>query len=267
MGIAKLFSNLDPEFHFLFRKGNKLMALKADIIARLKMDILPLEGLKAIQAGGETDFGLGILNGAFPQGNFPLGAVHEFISEDQPSVAATTGFVSGLTGMLMKKGGAVLWISSSRSAFPPALRQFGMHPERIIFIDLQKEQDLLWAMEEALKCNGLAAVVGEINELSFTSTRRFQLAVEQSGVTGFILRTHPRSLHTNACVSRWKIKPIPSESYEGLPGLGFSRWQVELVKIRNGKPGIWQMEWSADRFCTVFESVPSIFLKPERKTG
>lgn len=40
-------------------------------------------------------------------------------------------------------------------------------------------------MEEALKCGGLAAVVGEVQDISFTASRRLQLAVEQSGVTGF----------------------------------------------------------------------------------
>ena len=63
-------------------------------------------------------------------------------------------------------------------------------------------------MEEALKCDGIAAVVGEIQELSFTVSRRLQLAVEQSRVTGFILRNNPRNLNTTACVTRWKITPL-----------------------------------------------------------
>jgi protein ImuA len=240
---------------------------KTDIIARLKLDILPLEGLRAIPASGDSDFALGPLNEAFPQGSFPLGAVHEFVSKGAESAASTAGFISGLLGSLMKTGGAAVWIGSSRTVFPPALKMFGIDPERILFIDLQKERDVLWAMEEALKCNGLAAVIGEIPELSFTASRRFQLAVEQSRVTGFILRSNPRNLNTNACVSRWEINPISSESYDELPGLGFPRWNVELQKIRNGKPGIWQIEWSDQRFNHIAEPVPSIIPEPKRKTG
>ena len=41
----------------------------------------------------------------------------------------------------------------------------------------------MWAIEEALKCDGLAAVIGEMKELSFTNSRRLQLAVEKSHVT------------------------------------------------------------------------------------
>ena len=107
-------------------------------------------------------------------------------------------------------------------------------------------------MEEALKCDGLSAVIGEMQELSFTASRRLQLAVEQSRVTGFILRHNPRNLNTTACVTRWKITSLPSELADDMPGVGFPRWNVELLKIRNGKPGAWQIEWTAGPFPAYF---------------
>jgi protein ImuA len=33
-----------------------------------------------------------------------------------------------------------------------------------------------------------------------------------------------------------------------LPGIGFPRWQVELLKVRSGKPGSWQLEWVNGKF-------------------
>src|SRR5450631_649056 len=101
-------------------------------------------------------------------------------------------------------------------------------------------------MEEALKCEGLAAVAGEIPHIDFTASRRLQLAVEKSSVTGLLLRHRPRQLNTIACVARWQINPLPSELEDDLPGVGFPRWNVELLKVRNGKPGAWQMEWRND---------------------
>ena len=244
-----------------------MFAQKTDIFTRLKREILPLEGFRSAVPGSVMDLGIGFMEEAFPNGSFPLGAVHELISEGAESTAATTGFISGLLGGLMKNGGAAVWIGSSPTLFPPALKAFGIHPDQIVFIDLQKEKDILWAMEEALKCEGLAAVIGEIPELSFTSSRRFQLAVEQSGVTGFVLRSNPRNLNTNTCVSSWKIKPIPTYTDDDLPGPGFRRWLVELMKIRNGKPGVWQVEWSAGGFRAATGIIPSIILEPKRKTG
>ena len=244
-----------------------MTAAKADIIARLKLDILPLEGLRMAVPGESLETGLGAMNDAFPHGSFPLGAIHEFISEGPESASATSAFISALVSPLMKKGGAAIWIGNSAKIFPPALKQFDIDPSRIIFIDLHKEKDLLWAVEESLKCHGLAAVIADIPELSFTVSRRFQLAVEQSQVTGFIHRSNPRHLNINAAVSRWKIKPLPSETDDGLPGLGYPRWNVELLKIRNGKPGVWQMEWANFRFNPIVKPIPYIVPETRRKTG
>ena len=121
-------------------------------------------------------------------------------------------------------------------------------------------------MEEALKCDSLSAVVGDMKELSFTNSRRLQLAVERSQVTGFILRNNPRNLNTTACVSRWKITPLPGESAEDLPGVGFPRWNVELLKVRNGKPGSWQIEFAGGRF-RLISKIAAIALEQQKKTG
>jgi protein ImuA len=224
------------------------MSGKSDIIQQLQRDILSLQGFKPPKGGEAADFGLGPINTAFPNGQFPTGAVHEVISETAESAAASAAFVSGLLGTLMRSGGAGLWIGNGRKTFPMALTNFGIEPDRIVFVDLRHQKDLLWVMEEALKCEGLAAVIGEIPEIGFTASRRLQLAVEQSRVTGFILRHQPRTLTTNACVARWRINPMPSDLESGLPGVGFPRWNVELLKIRNGKPGAWPVEWAAGRF-------------------
>jgi protein ImuA len=151
----------------------------------------------------------------------------------------------------MQNGGACLWISLSGNMYPVALRSFEVEPDRIIFIQLNKDKDVLWVMEEALKCTGLIAVVGELSEVDFKQSRRLQLAVEQSGVTGFILRNRSSKMGTTACAARWQIKSLASEPIDGLPGLGFPRWEVELLRVRNGKPGNWVVEWSDSGFTPI----------------
>ena len=228
---------------------------RADIFETLKTDILRLEGFKPFGNAG-VDVGLGPIKEAFPNGSFPLGAVHEFLSGNSEEAAATSGFVAGLLSPLMRSSGTTLWISSSRTLFPPALKSFGMQPDRLIFIDIKKDRDVMWATEEALKCGALTAVVGEMKEISFTASRRLQLAVEQSQVTGFILRGNSRNhVNTTACVSRWKITPLPSVPVsngieEDLPGIGFPQWRVALLRIRNGRPGVWDIRWMNGQFQT-----------------
>lgn len=243
-----------------------MTAAKADIIVQLKKEILSLQGFKTKGNAEALDILPGIITEAFPNSQFPTGAVHEFLSTSAEDAAATCGFVSGILSSLMHKKGACVWITSSLSIFPNALTSFGIVPDKVVFVRLQKEKEILWAMEEALKFDGLAAVIAETKELSFTNSRRLQLAVEQSHVTGFILRCNPKDITNTACVSRWKITSLPGELEDNMPGVGFPRWNVELLKIRNGKPGAWQIEFIEGKFYPVYKTVVIPQLQ-QKKTG
>lgn len=245
---------------------DKELSTKEALIARLQQDILAMQGFKANLENRQPDFGLGPIAAAFPNHTFPTAAVHEFISLDAEKAATTTGFMAGLLSRLMEQAGACLWVSTQRTIFPPALTTFGIDPDRIIFVDLSKEKDLLWVIEEALKCNALSAVVGEIKEISLTESRRLQLAVEQSQVTGFLHRYKPRKMDNIACVSRWKISPLTSELEAGMPGVGYPSWNVDLLKVRNGKPGSWQVQWVGNSF-QPYISATTDTTKVYRKTG
>jgi protein ImuA len=237
----------------------------AGIIERLQTDILRLEGHKPANSA-VLDLGLGEIKNAFPNSTFPLGVVHEFLAGQAGNVAATMGFIAGLVAPMMEKSGTILWISCRRTLFPPALKSFGLQPDRFIFIDLKNEKDVMWATEESLKCGAVTGVIGELPDLSFIGSRRLQLAVEQSQVTGFILRGQPKKVNTTACVSRWRITSLPSEPIDNMPGIGFPQWRVELLKIRNGKPGVWDIRWMNGKFHAV-ENPRAITEKQLRKTG
>lgn len=243
-----------------------MTSTKADTIAQLRKDILSMQGLRSNAKNAELDAALGPVKYAFPNASFPLAAVHEFISKSPEAEATTGGFVAVLVAALMRQKGALIWISASRTIFPPALKAFGIEPDRIIFIDLQKEKQVLWAMEEALKCKGLSAVVGEMQELNFTASRRLQLAVENSKVTGFVLRRNPRVINTTACVTRWQITAAPTALEENMPGIGFPRWQVELLKVRNGSPGKWLIEFAGGRYRHISKIAVLPFIE-KKKTG
>lgn len=47
----------------------------------------------------------------------------------------------------------------------------------------------MWTIEEALKCDALSALVGKVRELNLPESRRIQLAVEESKMTGLLHRT------------------------------------------------------------------------------
>ncbi|MFO7256686.1 MAG: Error-prone repair protein ImuA [Bacteroidota bacterium] len=215
----------------------------ADRIKDLKAQIMRLEGFKSA-TGTWPDTS----TRAFPWRSFPLGAVHEFLCGDRVDVSPTAGFIAGLLSHLYSKQGVILWISASRRLFPPALAAFGLRPECVIFLDAARERDVTWAMEEALKCPALSAVVGEIRDLDFTASRRLQLAVERSCVTGFVIRKNLSTINTTACVSRWRITSLPGATDDDMPGVGFPVWKIELLRMRNGQPGCWVVRWMNEEF-------------------
>ena len=250
-----------------------MQATKQEMIDRLRQDLMAWEGFRPLPPGERQEFGLGAIENAFPNQTFPTGALHEFISTRPEFTAAIGSFIAGIMQTLLAGGGVCVWVSYSRRIYPPSLKRFGVNPDRVIFIDVQREKDVLWVTEEALKCSGIAAVICETRLLSFMESRRLQLAVEQSRVTGFLLRQAPRNPGTVASVARWEIAPLASEAEEGLPGIGFPRWQVTLHKVRNGRPGSWMVEWSAGRFrfpapgVAAASPLPAIRAPYKRRTG
>lgn len=243
-----------------------MLAQKADILFQLQKEILQLQGFRYKASDDLIRPVLGPIDHSFPNGIFPFASIHEFLTQSAEDIAATSGFITCLLSSLMNNGGVSVWIGPSQSIFPAALKFFNVEPDKIIFINTKKPKELLWLIEETLKCEGLAAVVGEIAEVTFTESRRLQLAVEQSRATGFLIRNTSRKINANACTARWKISPCASIITDDIPGIGFPAWNIELLKIRNGKPGKWQMQWAYNKLLSIPD--PIILTSTEqRKTG
>lgn len=223
-----------------------MLTNKAEVIKRLQQDILHLQGFKS-RNSAENLLGLGPVEAAFPNGIFATGAIHEFVSQGSEETAATFGFVSAVISKLMTDSRPCIWICPSRSLFPPALKKFNIAPARIIFVETTTDAESLWVMEEALKCDGIAVVIGEIPRVSFSQSRRLQLAVEKSKVTGFLLRA-VKTQNMLASIAKWHITPVQSMNPDGFPGVGFPQWNVALLKVRNGKPGSWKVAWMPEGF-------------------
>ena len=236
----------------------------ADIISNLRQDILRLNGFKLKRQTGEGSLIVQPLLSAFLHNQFPLACLHEFICKDPVSRAATIGFVSVLLSAFCTRG-PVIWISEKNRVFPPSLASFSIDPSRIIFIRAANRKDLLWTAGESMKCKGASSVICELKELDFNLSRKFQLAIEQSHVTAMILReSEPKG--PTASIARWSINPTPSWTEDELPGLGFPTWNVNLLRLRNGKGKTWELVYRKGRLQHIVPEVLKTVL-PHRQTG
>ncbi|MDQ8003483.1 MAG: Error-prone repair protein ImuA [Pedobacter sp.] len=220
------------------------------IIDRLQKQILDLEGYKSEAQQQQSKLDFAIIEKHFPNQVFPTGTIHEFVSGQPEHMACTSAFIFALLSKLHSNKGIYVWIGKQRQLFASSLIFFGIHPHQIIFINLVKQKDILWATEEALKCRSLSGVISELEGITFAQSQRLQLTVEKSKVTGFILRTQTDRIHATACAARWQITPIISENQENLPGVGFARWKVELLKVRNGSTASYTITYKHRKFAT-----------------
>ena len=242
-----------------------MQVARTDIIAQLQRQIMSLGGLRQASAMAPPGSGLRFMQAHFPNRSFPTAAVHELVCPAATEAAASSAFVLALLSKVLPAQGPTVWISRHQTVFPPALSGFGIPAHQLIFVHASSQKQMLWAIDEALKCEGLHALIAEPGAINFMQSRRFQLSVEQSRVTAFMLCQ--RQAMQNTCVSRWHIKPLPSVSQGGMPGVGPARWEVELQKMRNGRPGKWVVEWDGRHLKQVQEAAAEAARHLHRKTG
>ena len=186
-------------------------------------------------------FGVPAMDAHLPGGGLALGAVHEISEQGTFSGYAAMAALFA-AGVIARLEGPVLWCVGRRDLFAPALALAGLHPDRVLYCETWKDGEVLPSMEEGLHCKGLAAVVGEVNRLPLTPSRRLQLAAEESGVTAFVLRRSVKALDdANAAFSRWRIAAAPLAPDE-MGELGRARWRVSLVRCRGAEPHSWMVE-------------------------
>ena len=194
-------------------------------------------------------FGVAAIDTALPRGGLALGALHEIAGAgaDEEDGATAAAFVAGILVRLLPPR-PVLWCLAADDLYGPGLAVCGLPPGRLILLQGRTDKDVLWAMEEGLRSQALAAVVGEVAALSLPASRRLQLAAEKSGVSALALRrwrnadmARRQRLAPNAAVTRWRVKALPSETADE-PGVGKPRWHVELWRCRGGVPAEWMVE-------------------------
>ena len=232
----------------------------------LREKVRRLERAHSVQRAGHAAVptGLPAIDALLPEGGLLTGALHEVEAGAAPSgrVAAHDGAALGFAAHLMgrfaaRTPGTLLWCRRPSGVFDappyaPALAAW-FDPARLLVVTARRDEDVFWAMEEGLRCPGIAAVLGETRATDATSGRRLSLAAEKSGVPALLLRPQPAPPQS-VCVTRWRIASAPSRSTPGLHDIGAPRWRLELRRNRFGAPSTaeipsWLVEWNDETHC------------------
>ncbi len=212
----------------------------------LRARIARLESAGRAPCHGPHPFGHTAIDAALPGGGLARGALHEAAGR---GVALEHGTAAALfiAGCMARLGGPVLWAMERCDLFAPGLAMAGLAPDRLLYAEAGRAEEVLRAMEEGLREPALVGVVGEVTgRLSLSATRRLHLAAERTGALAFLLRRSrkpddPALEEPSAANTRWRISAQPSgpplPRRPGLPGLA-PRGEVPGLAPRREVPGL-----------------------------
>lgn len=195
-----------------------------------------------------------------PHGGLPTACIHEVKSASSASALA---FCSILSARIAGEQGNIVYISSDRTLHPLGLLPYGIKLDRLLLVSVRRSQDLTWALLEALRCSQVSAVMAMLENTDLTSSRRLQLAAENSGATGFLLG-HNIATAIASPITRWKISAVVGNSEQRFHE---PAWAVDLLYCRGGRPGSWTIEWRNQRLSTLFSRQVPMPTKREAMAG
>lgn len=221
-----------------------MLPAAAEQLSRLRRAIAKSE---ALPEGARTlTLGVPVIDTALG-GGLAHAALHE-IGATPGHAGAAAGFALALATRAQETAKETLWIATdfgtheTGSLYGPGLAQFGLSTERLLIVRVARPVDALFAMEEALKCRALSAVVAEFGAApDLTATRRLALAAKDHGGLGLILR-HKADDAPSAARTRWLAASAPSQPDE-FGGLGPAAFSLSLTRNRRGPCGAWTLTW------------------------
>jgi protein ImuA len=233
--------------------------------------------------GSSLALGIPLIDGILG-GGLGWGALHEIAAVRETELTAATGFALALTARAAlasaasgqrgnsisaraghspevgssahsnARGRETIWIAEDLSlaengaAYGPGLPEIGIAPERLLTVTAARGRDVLWAMEEALRCRAVGVVIGELRgrDIDTVATRRLSLAAAAGNTLGLILRAAPDDA-PSAAATRWIIGAVQSVRIRDGERLHLvaSRLAAHLIRNRRGPLGAWIVEWNS----------------------
>lgn len=120
--------------------------------------------------------------------------------------------------------GWIAWVAPPYQPYPPALVQWGVDISRVLVVRPGKSAEALWAAEQALSSGNCSAVLLWSEVIDDASSRRLQLAAEESRSWAIAFRPLAAASQSSAAALRIRLAPEP----EGMA--------LNILKSRGGRP-------------------------------
>lgn len=206
-------------------------------LALLAEGVLDAEQLQRHSHGREiVSSGLRRLDPLLPGGGIRRGSLIEWLADGEGSGATT---LAGLVACRLAAASStrtIIVVDRCGWFHPPALMPWlarqsdpGKEGPRLIVARPAGDDDEIWAIDQALRCSGVAAVVawprmaalwsgqerparGHARQQWTTAMRRWQLAARSSGAVGLFVRPEEALREPSWAEARIAVTPLPAAS-------------------------------------------------------
>lgn len=145
------------------------------------------------------------LDRELPGGGWPCGALTELL---QPHAGVSEWRMVGPgLGQVVAEGGTVLLVGPPQPPHLPGLRQYGLLPERLVWIESDSADRRLWVAEEAIKANVQGAVLAWLPKARPEQLRRLQSCAQRYGGPVFLFRPALAQAEASPAPLRLLVRP------------------------------------------------------------
>ncbi|TWU04480.1 hypothetical protein Pla52n_25210 [Stieleria varia] len=138
--------------------------------------------------------GSSVLDTWLPGSGLPVHGVTQWVAQHESTGAASLSMIAAanrLRQVTQQHGRRLplIIVDSDGMFYPPAAIALGVASQEMILVRPKRHTDLVWTIDQALRCDAVAGVWASIpSRLSDRDARRFQLAAESGRKPAFIVR-------------------------------------------------------------------------------
>ncbi|MFQ6004193.1 MAG: translesion DNA synthesis-associated protein ImuA [Woeseia sp.] len=202
----------------------------ADTLEKLLQNPRLWRGRDQAQSGQGFPSGYPKLDRSLPGGGWPKHALTEILLEHYGSgeLQLLMPALARLSKAQDSEASWIAWVAPPFQPYPPALLQWDIDLSRVLIVRPRKENETLWAAEQALSSGNCAAVLMWPAKLDDYSSRRLQLAAGKGQSWAIAFR--PLEALSQPSAAALRLQLIPGEKGTDLG----------ILKSRGGRPTIVQ---------------------------
>ena len=181
------------------------------MIERLRNRIRKVETASRVDDEARISSGCVAIDRLLPGGGYQRGALVQWLTGGGQGADYLSLL---LARQACADGGALVVFDPLNQFFPPAAAAVGINLDNLIILrtdqaNQELETDLLWSIDQSLRCPAVAAVWGPLDHIDERWFRRFQLSAESSGCLGLFVQPIRQARQPSWAEVQWLVSSVP----------------------------------------------------------